>query len=94
VKLQQGTSVTANIRSFALSVEPLVVMVAVVPPIEFPACPKLSTLSKQALIGEQDAANDPAFHSVIFNCTYQRLGLLGVTVKEVTPDGMRGQYQT
>lgn len=68
VKLQQGTSVTANIRSLALTVEPLVVIVAVVPPVEFPACPKLSTFSKQALIGEQDAANDPAFHSVIFNC--------------------------
>ena len=68
VKLQQGTSVTANIRSLALTVEPLAVIVAVVPPAEFPACPKLSTFSKQALIGEQDAANDPAFHSVIFNC--------------------------
>jgi hypothetical protein len=94
VKLQQGTSVTANIRSLALTVEPLVVIVAVVPPVEFPACPKLSTFSKQALIGEHDGANDPAFHSVIFNCTYQRLGLLGVIVKDVTPDGMLGQYQT
>jgi hypothetical protein len=68
VKLQQGTSVTANIRSFALAVGPLVAMVAVVPPVEFPACPGLSTFSRQALIGEQDGANDPAFHSVIFNC--------------------------
>jgi hypothetical protein len=68
VKLQQGTSVTANIRSLALTVAPLVVIVAVVPPVGFPASPKLSTFSKQALIGEQDAANDPAFHSVIFNC--------------------------
>jgi hypothetical protein len=68
VKLQQGTSVTANIRSFALSVGPLVVIVAVVPPVAFPACPKLSTLSKHALIGEQEAANAPACHSVIFNC--------------------------
>jgi hypothetical protein len=68
VKPQQGTWVTANIRSFALSVGPLVVMVAVVPPVEFPAWPKLSTFSKQALIGKQDAANDPACHSVIFNC--------------------------
>jgi hypothetical protein len=94
VKLQQGTSVTANIRSLALTVEPLVVIVAVVPPAEFPACPKLSTSSKQALIGKQDAANDPAFHSLIFNCKDLRLGLLGVTVKDVTPDGMLGQYQT
>jgi hypothetical protein len=68
VKLQQGTSVTANTRSLAFTVEPLVVIVAVVPPVEFPAWPKLSTSSKQALIGEQDAANDPAFHSLIFNC--------------------------
>src|SRR5271163_2829203 len=60
VKLQQGTSVTANIRSLAFTVELLVVMVAVVPPVEFPVCPKLSTSSKQALIGEQDAANVPA----------------------------------
>jgi hypothetical protein len=94
VKLQQGTDVTANIRSLAFTVGLLVVIVAVVPPVEFPACPKLSTLSKQALIGVQDAANDPAFHSVIFNCKSLRLGLLGVTVKEVTPDGMLGQYQT
>jgi hypothetical protein len=94
VKLQQGTDVTANIRSLSFTVGPLVVIVAVVPPVEFPACPKLSTLSKQALIGKQDAANDPPFHSVIFNCKYLRLGLLGVTVKEVTPDGMLGQYQT
>lgn len=94
VKLQQGTDVTANIRSLAFTVGPSVVIVAVVPPVEFPACPKLSTLSKQALIGEQDVANDPAFHSVIFNCKSLRLGLLGVTVKEVTPDGMLGQYQT
>src|SRR5215469_14333673 len=94
VKLQQGTSVTANIRSLAFTVGPLVVIVAVVPPVEFPACPKLSTFSKQALSGEHDAANDPAFHSVIFNCKYLRLGLLGVTVKDVTPDGMLGQYQT
>ena len=68
VKLQQGTCVTANIRSLEFTVGPLVVIVAVVPPVEFPACPKLSTSSKQAVIGEQDAANDPAFHSVIFNC--------------------------
>src|SRR5258708_26188773 len=68
VKLQQGTSVTANIRSLASTVEPLVLIVAVVPPVEFPACPKLSPFSKQALMGEQDAANDPAFHSVIFSC--------------------------
>jgi hypothetical protein len=94
VKPQQGASVTANIRSFALSVGPLVVIVAVVPPVEFPACPMLSTFSKHALIGEQDAANDPACHSVIFNCKKLRLGLLGVTVKEVTPAGMLGQYQT
>ena len=94
VKLQQGAAATANIRSLALTVEPLVVIVAVVPPVEFPACPKLSTFSKQALIGEQDAANDPAFHSVICNCKLRRLGLLGVTVKDVTPDGMLGQYQT
>ena len=93
MKLQQGTSVTANIRSLAFTVEPLVVIVAVVP-VEFPACPKLSTSSKQTLIGEQDAANDPAFHSVIFSCTKLRLGLLGVTVKDVTPGGMLGQYQT
>jgi len=72
----------------------LVVIVAVVPPVEFPACPKLSTFSKQAVIGEQDAANDPAFHSETFNCKYLRLGLLGVTAKDVTPDGMLGQYQT
>ena len=45
-------------------------------------------------LGEQDAANDPAFHSLIFNCKKLRLGLLGVTVKDVTPDGMFGQYQT
>jgi len=94
VKLQQGTSVTANIRSLAFTVGPLVVIVAVVPPVEFPACPKLSTFSKQAVIGEQDAANDPAFHSETFNCKYLRLGLLGVTAKDVTPDGMLGQYQT
>jgi len=94
VKLQQGAAATANIRSLALTVEPLVVIVAVVPPVEFPACPKLSTFSKQALIGEQDAANDPAFHSLIFNCKLARLGLLGVTVKDVTPAGMLGQYQT
>jgi len=43
VKLQQGTDVTANIRSLAFTVGPLVVIVAVVPPVEFPACPKLST---------------------------------------------------
>jgi hypothetical protein len=67
VKLQQGTSVTANTRSLAFTVEPLLVIVAVVP-VKFPACPKLSTSSKQALIGEQDAANDPAFHSLIFSC--------------------------
>jgi hypothetical protein len=69
VKLQQGTSVTANMRSLVLTVEPLVVIVAVVPPVEFPACPKLSTFSKQALIGEQEAAKDPDRHSVIFSCT-------------------------
>src|SRR5437867_1175215 len=94
VNLQQGAAATAKIRSFSLTVEPLVVIVAIVPPVEFPACPKLSTFSKQALIGEQDAANDPAFHSLIFNCKLARLGLLGVTVKDVTPAGMLGQYQT
>ncbi len=94
VKLQQGTDVTANIRSFACTVGPLVVMVAVVPPVEFPACPNASTFSKQALIGEQDAASDPAFHSLICNCKKLRLGLLGVTVNDVTPAGMLGQYQT
>src|SRR2546428_9729059 len=93
VKLQQGTEVTANIRSLALTVEPLIVIVAVVPPVEFPACPKLSTSSKQALIGEQDAAKDPAFNSMIFN----NMGapeMLALAVKDVTPDGMLGQYQT
>jgi hypothetical protein len=68
LKLQQGTSVTANIRSLAFTVGPLVGRVAVVPPVEFPACLRVSTSSKQALIGEQDGANDPAFHSLIFNC--------------------------
>jgi len=94
VKRQHGVSVDANIRSFALTVGPLVVIVAIVPPVEFPACPKLSTSSKQALIGEQDAANDPAFHSVIFNIIGLEERPVGVTVKDVTPDGMLGQYQT
>jgi hypothetical protein len=66
VKLQQGTSIPTNIRSLALTVGPLVVIVAVVPPVVFPAWLRLSTFSKQALIGTQDAANDPAFHSLIF----------------------------
>ena len=90
---QQGAEIAANIRSFALTVDPLVVIVAVVPPVEFPACPKLSTFSKQALIGEQDAAKDPAFHSMIFN-NNGTLETLAVAVKDVTPDGMLGQYQT
>ena len=63
-------------------------------PVELPACAKLSTFSKHALIGEQDAANEPAFHSLILNCKKLRLELLGVTVKDVTPDGTLGQYQT
>src|SRR5262249_5401470 len=92
-KLQQGVEIAANIRSLALTVEPLVVIVAVVPPVEFPACPKLSTFSKQAVIGVQDAAKDPAFHSMIFN-NRGALEMLAVAVKEVTPDGMLGQYQT
>ena len=93
VNLQQGAAATAKIRSFSLTVEPLVVIVAIVPPVEFPACPKLSTFSKQALIGEQDAAKDPAFNSMIFN----NMGapeMLALAVKDVTPDGMLGQYQT
>src|SRR5439155_21037934 len=93
VKPQQGVEIAANIRSLALTVEPLVVIVAVVPPVEFPACPKLSTSSKQALIGEQDAAKDPAFNSMIFN-NNGTLETLAVAVKDVTPDGMLGQYQT
>ena len=67
VKLQQGVPVMAHIRSLAFAVEPLVVMVAVVPPVVFPAAPELSTSSKQLLTGEQDAASAPAFHSLTCN---------------------------
>ena len=49
VKLQQGTDVIANIRSSACTVGPLVVIVAVVPPVEFPACP--TTRQQTACLG-------------------------------------------
>lgn len=68
VNVQHGTPVTAKIRSLAFTVGPLVVRVAVVPPVVLPAAPELSTSSKQLLIGEQDVASAPAFHSVMCNC--------------------------
>jgi hypothetical protein len=67
--VQQGTCITANIRSLAFTVGPLVGMEAVVLPVGFPAVADWSTFSKQALTGEQDGDNDPAFHSEIFICT-------------------------
>jgi hypothetical protein len=67
VKLQQGTPVADQIKSFALVVGPLVVMVAVVPPVVFNAFPALSTFSKQELTGEHELASDPAFHSLTCN---------------------------
>jgi hypothetical protein len=73
------------------------VIVAVLLPVVLPACPTLSTSSKQELIGEQDAAKDPDAHSLMFIIIGTRMregSPIGVTVKDVTPAGMLGQYQT